>query len=53
MSWHTLSTKTTTFYPAWYYHAHIIVPMELILNYEVRTLYLLKTSFAKKPKHPV
>jgi hypothetical protein len=50
MSWHTLHTKTTTHYANWSYHAHIIAPIELILNYEVRSLYLLKGSVFKTPK---
>ena len=52
MSWHTQNTQTTTHHTPWRYHAHIVAPIELILNYEVKTLYLLKTTFAKKPKHP-
>jgi hypothetical protein len=50
MSWHTLHTKTTTHYANWHYHAHIIAPIELILNYEIRSLYLLKGSLCKMPE---
>ena len=52
MSWHTPHTKTTTRFAPWHYHAHIVAPIELILNYEVKTLYLLKTTFPKKPAAP-
>ena len=52
MSWHTLHTKTTTHYANWHYHAHIVAPIELFLNYELKSLYLLKTSFSKTPEAP-
>ena len=52
MSWHTLPTKTTTHYTCWHYHAHIIAPIELIVNYEVKSLYLLKKVFSKTPATP-
>ncbi len=48
MSWHTSPTKTTTHFTQWHYHAHMVAPIELILNYEVKSLYLLKTTFPKK-----
>jgi hypothetical protein len=52
MSWHTNPTKTTT-YNIFYYQSHLVIPIELVLNYELINLYLLKTSFIQKPKHPV
>jgi hypothetical protein len=52
MSWHTNQTKTTT-YNIFYYQSHLVIPIELVLNYELINLYLLKTSFIQKPKHPV
>ena len=52
MSWHTQNTQTTTQQSSWHYHAHMVAPIELILNYEVKSLYLLKTTFPKKPAAP-
>lgn len=47
MAWHTLITKTTTIPSCWYYQAHIVVPLELILNYRLDKLYLMETTFSK------
>ncbi len=52
MCWHTNQTKTTTYY-IFYYHSHLVIPIELVLNYELINLYILDTSFIQKPKHPV
>ena len=51
MSWHTLQTQTNTLCASWPYQVHLVLPLELVLNYEVNIRYILKTCF-QKPKHP-
>lgn len=53
MSWHTIHNKTSTHFDNWHYYAHIVAPLELLINFDVKYLYLLETCFIKKPKHPV
>jgi hypothetical protein len=37
----------------WKWHAHLVAGYDTILNYQYASIYILKTCFAKKPKHPV
>lgn len=52
MSWHTTDTTSTTQPTTWHHYSEMVVPMFLVLCYQIRTLYILDSCFVNKPKHP-